>query len=112
MILLYFIINLIDTDSKRRESILASLNERFQDLIRNFKISEAYAKIVSAKPFKVLSSFVYDWTYVPLKRGNMDRSKPISPKPKSQSSGLSISIGKEKSVVRDLDEELEYPSHR
>lgn len=54
------------------------MNERFSELIQNFRISEAYAKIVTAKPFKVLSCFVFDWTYAPLKRGGLEA--PRSPK--------------------------------
>ena len=73
---------ILDTDAKRREQVLATLNDKFADLIANFNISEAYGKIVSAKPYKVLSCFVYDWTYVPLKRGQFeDMMKPMSPKP-------------------------------
>ena len=118
-------IKIPDNDSKRRSSVLQTLNEKFGDLIRNFKISEAYDKIVISKPFKVLSSFVYDWTFAPLKRGGME--VPISPKPKStmkkgRTSGKkSVSISQGRSPVSSssqsnlsscADTEFEHPSHR
>lgn len=45
----------------------------FAEFIKNFTIAEAYGKIVIAKPYKVLSCFVYDWTFAPLKRGQIDK---------------------------------------
>ena len=39
--------------------------------------------MVASKPFKVLSCFVYDWTYYPLKRGQIEDTMKgkMSPKP-------------------------------
>ena len=122
----YFIISVIsfiisDTDSKRRASILDSLNEQYSHLIQNFNISEAYSRIVSNKPYKVLSCFVFDWTFAPLKRGAMDGTV-ISPKP-SSSRGSSkkktvakLSKPKEDPLqftgTQDDEKEFVHPSHR
>lgn len=68
-----------DTDSKRRASVLKTLNDHYASFIQSYRISVAYEKIVCMKPYKLLSCFVYDWTFAPLKRGMDD---PISPKPR------------------------------
>ena len=86
----------LDTDSKRRGRILATLNELYSERIQNFNISQSYHKIVLAKPYKVLSCFVYDWTFTPLKRGEIETTmEDESPEEDA-----------------DLDRVFTYPSHR
>ena len=68
-------------EAKRRSTIVESLNEKFAFLIKNFNIKETYAKIVTWKPYKALSCFVYDWSYMPLKRGQLELEQPMSQKP-------------------------------
>lgn len=123
-----FIILLTDIDSKRRSVIVKTLNDKFSHFISNFSISESYAKVVSAKPYKALSGFVYDWTFAPLRRGAMDI--PISPKPsqgrKRSSTSPSAPVGTKKiassrpstspnpSTSRGPDDlaEFSHPAHR
>lgn len=120
----------IDTDLKRREAILATLNEKFSDLIKNFRISEAYNKIVNLKPYKVLSRYVYDWTYVPLKRGGIQpapssfgssepvpsTSGPSDPVPSTSSACEVPSTPRQDDVnsilTKEDENEFLHPSHR
>lgn len=94
--LLYFI---PDTESKRRKTILTSLNERFAELIKFFRISESYSKIVNSKPYKVLSSYAFDWTFVPLKRRFEEMA--LSPKPTAK-----------RRKGNPMEEEFQLQSHR
>lgn len=55
-------------ETKRRNLIVETLNEKYAFLINNFNVKEAYSKIVTWKPYKALSCFVYDWSFTPLKR--------------------------------------------
>ena len=64
----YYFLIIAVVDVKRRDNIIQSLNDTFSSLIEKFSISEAYDKIVESKPYKVLSCFVYDSSYAPLKR--------------------------------------------
>lgn len=87
------------------------LNERFSELIQNFSISRAYEKIVIQKPYKILSTFVYDWSYAPLKRRQLEEvlSGPTSPKPNT------AVTRKKKSSISNKDKsmnEFVFPSHR
>ena len=60
---------------------MKSLNERFSELIDQLTIFQSYEKIVNEKPYKILSCYVYDWGFAPLKRGQLDDlKKPMSPK--------------------------------
>ena len=105
-------------DSKRRGQIVGTLNEKYAELTENLSLKEAYKKIVTWKPYKALSCFVYNWTYYPLKRGEMDIEKPLSPKPKliKNNAAKGISRGKKKNVVVKGDEndekEFVHKSHR
>lgn len=74
---------LSDTESQRRLNIVSTLNEKYSEFIETLNIKQAYEKMVYLKPYKVLSCFVYDWTYVPLKRGKAEEmlQKAQSPKP-------------------------------
>ena len=75
------IIKISDTNSKRRKRTLKDLNDRYSELIEDFNIKEAYERIVSEKPYKLLSCFQYDWGYAPLKRRELEELKdPVSPK--------------------------------
>lgn len=97
------------------------MNNNFSELIPNFQISQAYSKIVSSKPYKVLSCYVYEWTYAPLKRGAMDTE--LTPKPKASRSGkkkpLKVShdennngASSSNGVEKDDETVFCHPSHR
>lgn len=64
----YLLYPFIDVDAKRRNGIVETLNDKFAFFINNFDIKVTYSKIVAWKPYKLLSCFVYDWSYAPLKR--------------------------------------------
>lgn len=103
----------------------------FGDFIKNFNISQAYAKMVNSKPYKLLSCFAFDWTYAPLKRREMELEKPVTPKPSGRASTATSSKqrraksvdlgsntkGKGKMVMnftltREDEAEFTLPSHR
>ena len=122
-------LSFLDTDSKRRCTILQTLNDHFAQFIQNFTIAQSYSKIVCLKPYKVLSCFVYDWTYVPLKRRDTDFDNPMSPKP-DQASRSSSTPGRTSQNIsssqpsqvsgsstapissKEPEEDLLLPSHR
>lgn len=110
---------------KRRTTILEGLNDHYGRLIEKAKISEAYATIVSNKPFKILSSFGYEWSFPPLKRGQLEEvmKEPLSPKPgkiirnkaAQKCFGKTVQstpCSKEKKTCREDDLEFTHPSHR
>lgn len=94
----------IDVDSKRRNITIENLNEKYAFLIQNFNVKEAYSKIVTWKPYKVLSCFVYDWSYIPLKRGKLD--EPLTPTRKLIKNKTATNITPED------DKEFLYKSHK
>lgn len=67
-------------ETKRRNRIIECLNEKYAFLINNFNMKEAYSKIVTWKPYKALSCFVYDWSYAPLKRREAQDALQLEPK--------------------------------
>lgn len=89
--------------------ILETLNDKYVFLIKNFNIKQTYAKIVTWKPYKALSCFVYDWSYAPLRRGQHNLAEPITPKP---------SKCRKKNDINDLhstfddDSEFVFKSHK
>lgn len=96
-----FFINIyfLDMDAKRRSAIVEALNDKYSFYIKNFDVKQAYAKIVTWKPYKALSCFVYDWSFVPLKRGQLDIESPMSPKPKPLKKNTNSNIEDEKEFV-------------
>lgn len=86
--------------------------------------------MVLAKPYKILSCFVYDWTYAPLKRGQMmseERDRPKVKKltkKKPQTTKTNSAVNDENSDDNNSDNPLDYdctqddekefvhPSHR
>ena len=88
-------------DANRRETILKGLNDRYSFLIKNFNIKEAYAKIITWKPYKALACFVYDWSYAPLKRGQ-----------NGIESGSMSKLIKNNAAIDNISPEFKMKSHR
>lgn len=72
--------------------------------------------MVLAKPYKVLSSFVFDWSFAPLKSRQLDLYEALSPKPTSKKIITKKGILKPRTADDVLTEEHKkefvYPSHR
>lgn len=87
---------------------------------------------MTGKPYKVLSCFVYDWSFVPLKRREFDTSK-VSPKPKKKRAARQVNfrsdvtskdragpsgLSKRKDssdmnvLTKEDEQEFKFPSHR
>lgn len=113
IIFYYIFIYHTDTDAKRRDTLLEGLNKRYSELIENFNIAQAYGKMVASKPYKLLSCFVFDWTYAPLKRRQVESSmnEPRNPKIKSIKSKAAKKSYEDSTSVDDGDKFL-HPSHR
>lgn len=103
-------------ETKRRNRIVEALNEKFAFLINNFDVKETYAKIVVWKPYKALSCFVYDWSYTPLKRREVQEALSIGPKKliknNAATENVSVSEKSVSSLSKEEENEFTEKSHR
>ena len=96
-------------ETKRRNRIVETLNEKFAFLINNFDMKESYAKIVTWKPYKALSCFVYDWSYTPLKQREVQDSLMTPRKLIKNKAANERKTGQKRDKE---DEEFSHKSHR
>ena len=76
--ILYFIY-FIGCDSKRKTDVLDYLNGQFQATLRERKsIPSTYSFMVASNPYRVLSSYSYDWDERPLRSNRVAKQPPLT----------------------------------